>query len=261
MIWIYILAAILAQAITVVLLISFIDRCAGKKKDTVESETAPATEKEEVQSPTPPQESCVGTSGFDYNQFLEMLKPVLEECIATAMDMRDTAFANTVLARMTPEQEQKAWEDDRSAEAALDKEEQTPAVENPLAQGATFDEIMSASVIVETPGEPTPEQHRFLVKVYHQLEGTEFADMMPDSMRERMYACHREAEANPDAFKEKHPETGDDILESPEPESRSANDATETTTNITAPASTEEGKPRRNYVPLSTFANPNKSEQ
>lgn len=272
MTWLYIIAVILAQGIVAVLLISYIDR--GSKQQVSEpqpekeSEPMAETVKEELKVDAPHKEqdisSAIGESTFDYGQFRDMIKevmlPIVKECIATAMETRECEFVGESKknpdpepdARMSKEQEQESWKDNRDVEERLQKEDDTPAMPNPLADGASFDEIAQATVMVETPGNPTPKQHRFIVKVFHQLEGTQLEDLMPDSLREKVYACHREAESNPDSFKDKVAEM--DIAE----KSASSSEPTveEKPSKTTKPD--EEAKPQRSYVPLNSFANPNK---
>lgn len=272
MTWLYIIAVILAQGIVAVLLISYIDR--GSKQQVSEpqpekeSEPMVETVKEELKVDAPHKEqdilSAIGASTFDYGQFRDMIKevmlPIVKECIATAMETRECEFVSESKknpdpepdARMSKEQEQESWKDNRDVEERLQKEDDTPAMPNPLADGASFDEIAQATVMVETPGNPTPKQHRFIVKVFHQLEGTQLEDLMPDSLREKVYACHREAESNPDSFKDKVAEM--DVAE----KSVSSSEPTveEKPSKTTKPD--EEAKPQRSYVPLNSFANPNK---
>lgn len=272
MTWLYIIAVILAQGIVAVLLISYIDR--GSKQQVSEpqpekeSEPMVETAKEEQKVVAPHKEqdlsSAIGASTFDYGQFRDMIKevmlPIVKECIATAMETRECEFVGESKknpdpepdARMSKEQEQESWKDNRDVEERLQKEDDTPAMPNPLADGASFDEIAQATVMVETPGNPTPKQHRFIVKVFHQLEGTQLDDLMPDSLREKVYACHREAESNPDSFKDKVAEL--DVAE----KSASSSEPTveEKPSKTTKPD--EEAKPQRSYVPLNSFANPNK---
>lgn len=272
MTWLYIIAVILAQGIVAVLLISYIDR--GSKQQVSEpqpeKESEPMTEmvKEELKVDAPHKEqdisSAIGASTFDYGQFRDMIKevmlPIVKECIATAMETRECEFVGESKknpdpepdARMSKEQEQESWKDNRDVEERLQKEDDTPAMPNPLADGASFDEIAQATVMVETPGNPTPKQHRFIVKVFHQLEGTQLEDLMPDSLREKVYACHREAESNPDSFKDKVAEM--DVAE--KSASSSESPAAEKPSKTTKPD--EEAKPQRSYVPLNSFANPNK---
>lgn len=274
MIWLYIIAVILAQGIVAVLLISYIDR--GSKQQVIEPQTKkeseppvePVKEEQKVEVPKNKQEisSAIGASTFDYGQFRDMVKevmlPIVKECIATAMETRECEFvgekkedSNTQPeARMSKEQENEAWTDNRDVEERLQSEDDTPAMPNPLAGGASFDEIAHASVLVQTPGNPTPKQHRFIVKVFHQLEGTQYEDIMPDSMREKVYACHRDAESNPDSFKDKVAE-----LDAEETKGDSDDDSTPETAAKTITSKTEqEAMPQRSYVPLNSFANPNK---
>ncbi len=273
MTWLYIIAVILAQVIVAFILISYIDR--GTKQDSSTDPTQKNPEKAqgavsveqkvEVSQKVKEISSSIGESTFDYGQFRDMVKevmlPIMKECIATSMDSRECEFAGEknkdlekrLDARMSKDQEKEAWSDNRDVEESLQNEDNTPAMPNPLAGGASFDEIAQATVFVETPGDPTPSQHRFIVKVFHQLEGTQLEDLMPDSLREKVYACHRNAESNPESFKDKVAEmdaeaSKEETIPDPVPSSKQE----------PAAKSDEEAKPQRSYVPLNSFANPNK---
>ena len=271
MTWLYIIAILLVQVIVAVLLISYIDR--GSKRDVSSNPSAEnseilpsstdAEQKTEISEKEPELSPSIGESTFVYGQFRDMIKevmlPIVKECIAEAMDARECEFVNDKNAdirpeaRMTNEQEKEAWTDNRDIEERLQNEDNTPAMPNPLAGGASFDEIAQATVLVETPGDPTPSQHRFIVKVFHQLEGTQFEDLMPDSMREKVYACHRNVESNSGSFKDKIAE-----MDAEASKVKAIPDPVPITKQDPATKSDEEAKPQRSYVPLKSFANPNK---
>lgn len=273
MTWLYIIAVILAQVIVAFILISYIDRGTKQDPSSVHSQKSPekaqdaisVEQKVEVSQKGKEISSSIGESTFDYGQFRDMVKevmlPIMKECIATAMDSRECEFAGEKSkdlekrpdTRMSKEQEKEAWTDNRDIEERLQNEDNTPAMPNPLAGGASFDEIAQATVLVETPGDPTPSQHRFIVKVFHQLEGTQFEDLMPDSMREKVYACHRNVESNPGSFKDKIAE-----MDAEASKVKAIPDPVPITKQDPATKSDEEAKPQRSYVPLKSFANPNK---
>ncbi len=212
MTWIYILAAIVAQGIVVVLLIEYIYRKPSKS----DSPVAQTTETPETGEQKEPDEKycetdVVGESTFSYEEFKAMQEDIkaLRECVESMMDAKDADFdvkqepeAAAPDARMSPEAEAKAWEDHRDEIAQLDNEDETVAYPNPLATGADFDSIAKATVILETPDGRTHEDLQFAVNLYKGLDGTEFRGCLPNALLEKLYECHRKVELNDNAFPE-----------------------------------------------------------
>ena len=311
MIWLQIFAVMLAQAIMVVLFITYIDRKQQKppsNSDTTvtdapieksENAVAESAEQNDVikkksVAPEVVVNSAVGVSSFDYDKFTQMVKevmtPIVKECIETAMEAKECEFIpepkkksdDVNPMRMTKEQERAAFEDYRRAEERLQMEDNSPASPNPLAGGATFEEIATATVYLDSSKELNASQHKLIVKVFSDIKGTQLEDIMPDKLRERMYACHRDASKSPEAFKNKDAEMDaeeasevrKDSQESASPESSTATeseskifdnqpeqatvtDSPDNGENNRKSAKEEDAKPRRNFVPLNSFANPN----
>lgn len=307
MIWLQIFAVLLAQAIMGALFITYFDRKQlksepdaapnspekEKKEKKVENEQADEIKVEQDTKVEKSMESAVGQSTFDYGKFKEMVRevmiPVVKECIAEAMDARECEFVESKKkaeeipsARMTKEQEEAAFDDNRNDEELLQSQDDTPAVHNPLAGGSTFEEIATATVYLNQSGNPTPPQRKLILKVFSDVKGTQLEDILPQSMRERMYECHRDAAKNPDAFankdaeldkeeaREKSESKSDETLS---PKEKKTDDSVNTppaqppakepkSIKDTKPKSKsgkdEDAKPQRNFVPLSSFANPNK---
>lgn len=225
MIWLYILAAIVAQGIVVVLLIEFINRKPAPEKSE-EVRASPDPPPAESNAPTSPLAapkedgtSVIGESTFSYEAFQAMQEEIkaLRECVETLMDAKDAEFDEKTEekqepkeavpdARMSPEEEAKAWEDHRDEIANLDKEDESVAYPNPLASGADFDSIAKATVILETPDGRTNEDLQFAVKLYRTLEGTEFCGCLPNALLEKLYECHRKVELKENAFPEDNEE-------------------------------------------------------
>lgn len=209
MIWLYITAAIVAQAIVVVLLVEFINR--RSKPDEV-----PASQQDQPEEATPPSakdtkdDEAIGESKFSYEAFKVMQDEIksLKECVETLMDAKDAEFDEPAQkekeeqetkedfpdARMSPEEEMKAWEDNRDDIARLEREDDTVAYPNQLATGADFDSITKATVILETADGRTPEDLRFAMNIYRTLEGTQFSGCLPDALLDKLIECHRKVE-------------------------------------------------------------------
>lgn len=309
MIWLQIFAVMLAQAIMVTLFITYIDR---KQHSSATDTTTPDTSgEEELEKPVTDNAeedkgkkqssgdvqdltSAVGVSSFDYDKFTQMVKevmtPIVKECIETAMEAKECEFiadskkesGDVNPMRMTKEQERAAFEDYRRAEERLQREDNSLASPNPLAGGASFEEIATATVYLDSSKELNATQHKLIVKVFSDVKGTQLEDIMPDKLRERMYACHRDASKSPEAFKNKDAEmdaeeanearidsqesatpdysnapTSDPNVSDSQIEEAPATDALDTEENNRKSAKEEDAKPRRNFVPLNSFANPN----
>lgn len=209
MIWLYIIATIVAQAIVVVLLIEFINRRSNPSLPKQEQEaTPPATSEEEAKPAATPAPDPVGLSGFTYDKFRAMMKEVVKECIEERIEENDVEFDNDEKqsakkletapevpdARMTPETEAKAWEDNRDVEALLDREDNSVAPANPMASGAGFDEIAKATVVLETPEGRSLDDLKFAVNIYKTVDGTQFTGCLPDALLEKLRLCHEKVE-------------------------------------------------------------------
>lgn len=220
MIWIYILAILLAQAIVVVLLFQFIDRrnsaTEEKKEELPESAdgnmSAGGGEASEVPAD---EDNVVGLSTYNVNDLkklvTDIIAPIMKDCIEAAIEMKDVQFEESktarepASARMTPEQEARAFDDNRDREEILDTEDNTVAAPNTFASGADFDTLAKAQMILQSDGVPTPEEHKIVVDMYHSVEGTEFCARLPKALLEKLYECHRRAEAHDEAFQKDEP--------------------------------------------------------
>lgn len=139
MIWMYIIGAIVAQAIVVVLLNEYMNRRGQYPAEKPQDEDAPpapppplVTEaKESVPQTISPAiaDDAVGLSNFSVADLKAMMEEVVKpirDCVETLMDEKDAEFdvKNETPAppkRMSPEKETQAWEDHRDEEAQLEK--------------------------------------------------------------------------------------------------------------------------------------------
>lgn len=225
MIWLYIIGAIVAQAIVVVLLTEYINRRtqfppAQQPREEPPSAPAPAPVAETKESETPPipqvtpEDNAVGVSQFSMAELRAMMEDVVKpirECVETLMDEKDAEFEvknedPAPSKRMSAEQEAKAWDDQRDVEAQLDKEDDTVAPPNPLASGVDFDSITKAASIVESPDNQPVGALQFAMNVFRTVDGTQFSGCLPDALLEKLYECHRRVEMN-EALREEENET------------------------------------------------------
>lgn len=226
MIWIYILAILLAQAIVVVLLFQFIDRRSSALEEKKEESSVAAGgnmsagggEASEVPADD---DNVVGLSTYNVNDLkklvTDIIAPIMKDCIEAAIEMKDVQFEESKTARefapvrMTPEQEARAFDDNRDSEGMLEREDNTVAAPNSFATGADFDTLAKAQMILQSEGEPTPEEHKIVVDMYHSVEGTEFCARLPKALLEKLYECHRRAEAHDEAFQKDEPTDGEAV--------------------------------------------------
>lgn len=258
MIWMYIIGAIVAQAIAVVLLNEYMNRRGQPPAATPPQEPnppapPPVTEtKESEPNPINPAiaDDAVGLSHFSVADLKAMMEEVVKpirDCVETLMDEKDAEFdvkdeAPAPPKRMSPEIEARAWEDHRDEEAQLEREENTVAPPNPLASGADFDSIAKASGILQSD-EPQPiGALQFAMNVFRTVDGTQFSGCLPDALLEKLRECHRKVEMNDEAFREEEPVTEKPAAEptsEKEPEVRQKEEKTEPKTE---PASEPEVK-------------------
>lgn len=214
----YIIGAIVAQAIVVVMLNEYLNRRernpAEKPQNTDAPTAQPFSPEQEVKTaqsqPISPvtTEDAVGLSNFtmaDLKAMMEEVVKPIRECVETLMDEKDAEFdvkneTMTPPKRMSPEREAKAWEDHRDEESQLEKEDNTVAPPNPLASGVDFDSITKASGILQSD-EPQPiGALQFAMNVFRTVDGTQFSGCLPDALLEKLYECHRKVEMNDEAF-------------------------------------------------------------
>lgn len=219
----YIIGAIVAQAIVVVLLNEYMNRRGQYPAEKPQEENAPPT-------PPPPTVSeakesvpqtissaiaddAVGLSNFSVADLKAMMEEVVKpirDCVETLMDEKDAEFdvKNETPAppkRMSPEREARAWEDHRDEEAQLEKEDNTVAPPNPLASGVDFDSITKASDILQSGEQQPVGALQFAMNVFRTVDGTQFSGCLPDALLEKLYECHRKVEMNDEAFRQKEP--------------------------------------------------------
>ena len=220
----YIIGAIVAQAIVVVLLNEYMNRRGQYPAEKPQNEDAPpapppstVTEtKESVAQTISPAiaDDAVGLSNFSVADLKAMMEEVVKpirDCVETLMDEKDAEFdvkdeTSVPPKRMSPEREARAWEDHRDEEAQLEREDNTVAPPNPLACGADFDSLTKASAIVQSD-EPQPiGALQFAMNVFRTVDGTQFSGCLPDALLEKLYECHRRVEMN-EALREEESET------------------------------------------------------
>ena len=93
---------------------------------------------------------------------------------------------------MSPEEIKEAFEtDNRIAEeiAASDN-----SVAEPIAEGATFDELARAELILGRKTAPTTEEHQYVVRVFADFKNTELMTHLPRYILDKLDECHRKVD-------------------------------------------------------------------
>lgn len=215
MIWMYIIGAIVAQAIAVVLLNEYLNRrceppAAAQPQEASPPPLSSAVPEEKESANTVTTLDAVGKSNWTVEELKAMMEDVVKpirECVESMMDAKDAEFdvkdeVTTPPMRMSPERESRAWEDHRDEEALLDREDNTVAPPNPLASGVDFDSLTKASSIVQSEEAQPIGALQFAMNVFRTVDGTQFSGCLPDSLLEKLYECHRKVEMNDEAFRE-----------------------------------------------------------
>lgn len=101
MIWLYILAAIVAQAIVVVLIVEYINRRSMPGEAANVETTSSEVEQKEPLPTEKKEEEAVGESSFSYEAFKAMQEDIrsLRECVETLMDAKDAEFDEPIQRR------------------------------------------------------------------------------------------------------------------------------------------------------------------
>ena len=220
----YIIGAIVAQAIVVVLLNEYLNRRGQPHAATPQQEDTPpapppstVTEAKESEHPAinpAIADDAVGLSNFSMADLKAMMEEVVKpirDCVETLMDEKDAEFdvkdeTSVPPKRMSPEREARAWEDHRDEEAQLEREDNTVAPPNPLASGVDFDSITKASDILQSGEQQPVGALQFAMNVFRTVDGTQFSGCLPDALLEKLYECHRRVEMN-EALREEESET------------------------------------------------------
>ena len=68
------------------------------------------------------------------------------------------------------------------------------SVVEPKADGATFDELARAELILGRKSAPTTEEHRYVVRVFADFKNTELMTRLPRYILDKLDECHRKAD-------------------------------------------------------------------
>lgn len=93
---------------------------------------------------------------------------------------------------LSPEEVKAAFEtDERLAEEIAASDE---SVAEPIAEGATFDELARAELILGRKTAPSSEEHQYVVRVFADFKNTELMTHLPRYILDRLDECHRKVD-------------------------------------------------------------------
>ena len=107
-------------------------------------------------------------------------------------DVPEESTASPTHPALSPEEIKEAFEtDNRIAEeiAASDN-----SVAEPIAEGATFDELARAELILGRKTAPTSDEHQYVVRVFADFKNTELMTHLPRYILDKLDECHRKVD-------------------------------------------------------------------
>ena len=177
-----------------------------RKKDSSETngETPDINDKSQGEPvSTPVRKAGIGKSRYSVNDVKKIVAKATEAAVVELfnedIEIDDVEFAvpepspaSATLPALSPEEIKEAFEtDNRIAEeiAASDN-----SVAEPIAEGATFDELARAELILGRKTAPTTEEHQYVVRVFADFKNTELMTHLPKYILDKLDECHRKVD-------------------------------------------------------------------
>lgn len=198
------LAAVFLLNIGLMALIAF--DVMRRKKDTPEEtpDKGPDTPEESpVAVPSSPgRKAGIGKSKYSVNDVRKLVakaaEAVVVEYFNEDIELDDVEFD---VPKETPpptpqtlnsEEIKAAFEtDERLAEEIAASDD---SVAEPIAEGATFDELARAELILGRKTAPSSEEHQYVVRVFADFKNTELMNHLPRYILDRLDECHRKVD-------------------------------------------------------------------
>lgn len=93
---------------------------------------------------------------------------------------------------LSSEEIKAAFETDERLAEEIDASDDSVA--EPIAEGATFDELARAELILGRKTAPTSEEHQYVVRVFADFKNTELMTHLPRYILDRLDECHRKVD-------------------------------------------------------------------
>lgn len=194
------LAAVFLLNIGLMALIAF--DVMRRKKDSNEEKPVetPSTPEQTPSSvpPSPGRKAGIGRSKYSVDDVRKLVakaaEAVVVEYFNEEIELEDVEFDESkeiqTLAppALSSEEIKAAFEtDERLAEEIAASDD---SVAEPIAEGATFDELARAELILGRKTAPSSEEHQYVVRVFADFKNTELMNHLPRYILDRLDECH-----------------------------------------------------------------------
>lgn len=178
-----------------------------RKKDSNEEKPAetPSGSPEQTSSSAPPssgRKAGIGRSKYSVDDVRKLVakaaEAVVVEYFNEEIELEDVEFdepkehQGPTPPALSSEEIKAAFEtDERLAEEIAASDD---SVAEPIAEGATFDELARAELILGRKTAPSSEEHQYVVRVFADFKNTELMNHLPRYILDRLDECHRKVD-------------------------------------------------------------------
>ncbi len=180
--------------------------CDEKKNSSAETTGGSADTKSESHAEsgsTPVRKAGIGKSRYSVDAVRKIVAKATEAAVVelfnedieiddVEFDVPEESTTPPSPPALSPEEIKEAFETDkRIAEeiAASDN-----SVAEPIAEGATFDELARAELILGRKTAPTSDEHQYVVRVFADFKNTELMTHLPRYILDKLDECHRKVD-------------------------------------------------------------------
>lgn len=153
-------------------------------------------------SPSPGRKAGIGRSKYSVDDVRKLVakaaETVVVEYFNEEIELDDVEFDVPEETHTSPppalnsEEIKAAFEtDERLAEEIAASDD---SVAEPIAEGATFDELARAELILGRKSKPTSEEHQYVVRVFADFKNTELINHLPRYILDRLDECHHKVD-------------------------------------------------------------------
>lgn len=198
------LAAVFLLNIGLMALIAF--DVMRRKKDTPDEKPAETPSSPEQTPSSVPQspgrKAGIGRSKYFVDDVRKLVakaaETVVVEYFNEEIELEDVEFDEPKETRtpappaLSSEEIKAAFEtDERLAEEIAASDD---SVAEPIAEGATFDELARAELILGRKSKPSSEEHQYVVRVFADFKNTELMNHLPQYILDKLDECHRKVD-------------------------------------------------------------------
>lgn len=178
-----------------------------RKKDSNEEKPAetPSSSPEQTPSSVPKSpglKAGIGRSKYSVDDVRKLVakaaEAVVVEYFNEEIELEDVEFDEPKETQtptppaLSSEEIKAAFEtDERLAEEIAASDD---SVAEPIAEGATFDELARAELILGRKSKPSSEEHQYVVRVFADFKNTELMNHLPRYILDRLDECHRKVD-------------------------------------------------------------------